>query len=73
MKGLDETHDLAEIALRGPIQLPTGETRRFLEDGDESPPAATALLVLDLVSARRWSNPRCPGRSRKARLSQRTD
>lgn len=26
---------LAEILLRGPVTLPNGETRRFLEDGDE--------------------------------------
>ncbi|WP_426960068.1 fumarylacetoacetase [Muricoccus radiodurans] len=26
---------IAELLLRGPIQLPSGETRRFLEDGDE--------------------------------------
>ncbi|WP_338661918.1 fumarylacetoacetase [Pararoseomonas sp. SCSIO 73927] len=26
---------MAEIVLRGPIELPGGETRRFLEDGDE--------------------------------------
>ena len=26
---------IAELLLRGPIQLPDGETRRFMEDGDE--------------------------------------
>jgi fumarylacetoacetase len=26
---------MAEIILTGPIELPNGETRRFLEDGDE--------------------------------------
>ncbi|MBP0446510.1 fumarylacetoacetase [Roseomonas sp. SSH11] len=26
---------MAELILRGPIELPNGETRRFLEDGDE--------------------------------------